>query len=317
LSPDADDLSERLEALLEEARTAKATDALRPALERFLAETRPAAAATADGEVPERFGMIGDAASMKRVFDLIERVGPADVAVLVLGETGTGKELVARAVHDVSSRKGRFVAENCAAVPANLFESELFGHKRGSFTGAVADRDGHFVAADGGTLFLDEIGDMPLDMQAKLLRALETGEVRPVGSNAMRRVDVRIVAATNRDLERAVKARTFRQDLFYRLNVVRIELPPLRERRADIPLLGRTFLTRIAAETGEVPRTLGAEAMGALEAWEWPGNVRQLENEMRRVTALGRGQVELEDLSPAIRARVGSSEETGDAADRR
>jgi len=286
---------EELARLAAEARAAGREDELAQALWAALDGLRAAPAA---GEWPGRFGMISGAVEMKPVFELIERVAPSDVPVLVNGETGTGKELVAHALHDRSRRaKKTFLAENCAAVPANLLESELFGHKKGSFTHAIADRPGHFVTADGGTLFLDEIGDMPLDMQSKLLRVLETGELRPVGSSQVVRVDVRIVAATHRDLAAMVQQRQFREDLFYRLNVIRIQLPPLRERTGDIRLLARYFLGTLAAPGVE----LAPEALAALEAFSWPGNVRQLENELRRATALTRGQIGLEDLSPEVR----------------
>ena len=203
--------------------------------------------------------MIGASAAMLGVYDLIERVAPSDVPVLVQGETGTGKELVARALHEYGPRKGgRLMAENCAAVPENLLESELFGHKKGAFTGATQDREGHFVAADGGTVFLDEIGDMPLPMQAKLLRVLQDGEVRPVGSNASRRVDVRIVAATHRDLVEAAKDGSFREDLLFRLNVITIHLPPLRERAGDVERLVRSLLPGIAEEVGREARITDA-----------------------------------------------------------
>ena len=188
-------------------------------------------------------------------------------------------------------------------MPASLLESELFGHKRGSFTGAVADRDGHFVAADGGTLFLDEIGDMPLDMQVKLLRVLETGEVRPVGGNTTVRVDVRVVAATHRDLEAMVRRRAFREDLYYRLAVMRIELPPLRERPEDVEPLVRLFLELAARDDGVEPRALTEAALDALKGAPWPGNVRQLENEIRRASVLAKGTIDVGDLSPALVAR--------------
>jgi transcriptional regulator with GAF, ATPase, and Fis domain len=231
------------------------------------------------------------------VFDLIERVAPSDVPVMVYGETGTGKELVAHALHARSRRaKKTFLAENCAAVSPTLLESELFGHKKGSFTHAIVDRPGHFVAADGGTLFLDEIGDMPLEMQAKLLRVLESGEVRPVGANQTVKVDVRVVAATHRDLAVMVRERRFREDLYFRLHVVRIPLPPLRERPGDVELLTRHFL----AEFAPPGTSLAPEALEALVAYSWPGNVRQLENELRRATALTRGVIRRADLSPEV-----------------
>jgi transcriptional regulator with GAF, ATPase, and Fis domain len=222
------------------------------------------------------------------------------VSVLILGETGTGKEYAARAIHDGSDRRERaFVAENCAAVPANLLESELFGHVRGAFTGAVADRAGHFVVADKGTVFLDEIGDMPLAMQSKLLRVLQDGEVRPVGSNKVKMVDVRVVAATNKDLTAMCAERTFREDLFFRLNVITIDLPPLREREGDIALLTRHFLARVGEELGR-ELTLAGSASAVLEAWNWPGNVRELENEICRAAVLSGDTISAEDLSPRL-----------------
>ncbi len=262
----------------------------------------PEGAATAPDatDVPGRFGMIGDSLPMRELFALISRVASSDVPVLIQGETGTGKELVAKALHAESRRATKpLLAENCAAVPENLLESELFGHKKGSFTGAVEDRAGHFVVADGGTVFLDEIGDMPLPMQAKLLRVLQNGEVRPVGSNVTRKVDVRIVAATHRDLPEAVRGGTFREDLLFRLNVITLYLPPLRERAGDIALLARGLLPGIIAEVGREV-ALSAEAVEALQSWTWPGNVRELENELRRAVALSGDVIRPEDLSPRI-----------------
>ena len=252
--------------------------------------------------VPERFGMVGASPAMTRFFDMLAKVVHSDVSVLVLGETGTGKELVARAlVREGPRAKGPFVAVNCAAVPPNLLESELFGHKRGSFTGAVSDREGHFATAHGGTLFLDEIGDMPLPMQAKLLRALQEGEVRPVGSNRSRKVDVRVVAATHRDLLSESRAGTFREDLYYRLAVVTLALPPLRERAGDVALLVRALLPRLAAELGLPGAVVLPEALTVLEAWPWPGNVRELENELRRALALAPGPIGPDELSAHLR----------------
>jgi transcriptional regulator with GAF, ATPase, and Fis domain len=245
--------------------------------------------------------MVAASPAMQVMFDLLERVVKSDVAVLIQGETGTGKELVAKALHEYGPRKGKpFLAENCAAVPADLLESELFGHKRGSFTGAIADRPGHFVAADGGTVFLDEIGDMPLAMQSKLLRVLQEGEVRPVGSNKVVHVDVRIVAASNKDLRAMCRNATFREDLYFRLAVVTIQLPPLRERKGDVRHLVRFFLERVKLEMNREAR-LDEEALTLLERWRWPGNVRELENEIRRAVALSAsGSIDAAALSPAI-----------------
>ncbi|MEM1448043.1 MAG: sigma 54-interacting transcriptional regulator [Planctomycetota bacterium] len=296
------DLARDADALLDRARRSGALDALRA---HFMAAAEAAAAVGPDGEPsgdePEgRFGMLGASPAMQEVYALIERVAPSDVPVLIQGETGTGKELVARALHENSARReNRLLAENCAAVPENLLESELFGHKKGAFTGAVEDRPGHFVAADGGTVFLDEIGDMPLPMQAKLLRVLQDGEVRPVGSNATRRVDVRIIAATHRDLPTAVQSGAFREDLLFRLNVITIHLPPLREREGDVARIARGLLPGIAEEVGR-SASLSQEALGALEAWRWPGNVRELENELRRAVALSDGTIGIDDLSPRV-----------------
>ena len=248
-------------------------------------------------------GMIGESAPVKRVRDLIDRVGPSDVSVLVEGETGTGKELVARAVHRVSARKnGPFVAINCAAVPVNLLESELFGHARGAFTDAKNAREGLFVQASGGTLFLDEIGEMPLEMQAKLLRALQERTVRPVGGNTEIPFDTRIVTATHRDLENECNARRFREDLYYRINVVKIPVPPLRDRGNDIVLLATWFLKKSCARSGREEIGLSPQVASLLLSYEWPGNVRELENCMERAVALARfSQVSAEDLPEKIK----------------
>ena len=293
--------AERLAALRAEAELEGRADELAEALWTTLDALRAPEVA---GEFPGRFGLIGESAPMRAVYELIEKVAPSDVPVLVHGETGTGKELVARALHARSRRaKKVFLAENCAAVSPSLLESELFGHKKGSFTHAIADRPGHFVAADGGTMFLDEIGDMPLEMQSKLLRVLENGELRPVGASAVVRVNVRVIAASHRDLEAMVKERRFREDLYYRLNVVRVVLPPLRARGSDVALLVRFFLARFAGPGVE----LAPEALAALVAHPWPGNVRQLENELRRATALTRGRIGLADLSPELQTQVQGS----------
>ena len=296
----------RLEELLAEAREAGALGELAPLLREALAADAAAAPPEdpTGAAIPERFGMVGDSPAMRKVFALLEKVVGSQVPVLIQGETGTGKELVAKALHQNGARAEKpFMAENCAAVPAELLESELFGHKRGSFTGAVADRAGHFVVADGGTVFLDEIGDMPLAMQAKLLRVLQDGEIRPVGSNRSRRVDVRVIAATNQDLRTMCGQGTFREDLYFRLNVITIQLPPLRERKGDVAHLVRFFLGRFGAEMGLETR-IDPEALRALERWRWPGNVRELENEVQRDLALSGGRIRLDDLSPGVRAGV-------------
>jgi transcriptional regulator with GAF, ATPase, and Fis domain len=288
-------LRARLAALVDEARRAGTL----ADLERAWRELAAAASAPS-GAIPARFGIVGDSPKMRAVYELLGKVAPTDVSVLILGETGTGKELVAQALHEHGRRKSKpFLAENCAAVPPNLLESELFGHTKGSFTGAIADRPGHFVAANGGTVFLDEIGDMPLAMQSKLLRVLQEGEVRPVGSNKVLKVDVRIVAATNKDLAAMTKQGTFREDLYFRLNVITIQLPPLRERTGDVRHLVRFFLQRVSAEMG---RAIGItdEALAALEAWRWPGNVRELENVIRRAAVFADGAIVPGDLGAPI-----------------
>ncbi len=233
----------------------------------------------------QRFsGIIGESSAMTKLFDQLKKVVDTRVTVLIEGETGTGKELIASAVHHWSKRADKlFVATNSAAMPENLIESELFGHKKGAFTGATDDKPGLFVIADGGTLFLDEIGEMPLPTQAKLLRVLQEGEVRPVGSNQVKQVDVRIVAATNRELEKEVSEGRFREDLYYRLKVFPLRVPPLRERREDIPLLAGYFLTRYVQEFGREVGGFSQQAMELLQSYKWPGNVRELENEVQRL----------------------------------
>jgi DNA-binding NtrC family response regulator len=245
---------------------------------------------------------IGQSPAMKRVVDLVSRVAENEASVLIQGETGTGKELVARALHAVSGRSGPFVAINCAAVPANLLESELFGHVRGAFTDAKAPRRGLFLEATGGTLFLDEIGEMPAEMQPKLLRALQERTVRPVGSNTELECDCRIVAATHRDLEAEVEKKRFREDLFYRINVVKIDVPPLRDRGSDVLQLADFFLQRLAERGGRQRLSLSPQAAERILAYKWPGNVRELENAMERAMALARyEQVGLQDLPDKVR----------------
>ncbi|MBW6525670.1 nitrogen regulation protein NR(I) [Sphingomonas sp. RHCKR7] len=258
--------------------------------------TRTVAAALARGGAAaehvaveeEQLPLIGRSPAMQDVYRVIARVISNDLTVLVSGESGTGKELVARAIHDLGARRAApFVPINMAAIPRELIEAELFGHERGAFTGAAQRSAGRFEQAAGGTLFLDEIGDMPIEAQTRLLRVLQSGEFTTVGGARTIRADVRIVAATNRDLQQAVAAGQFREDLYYRLNVVPVALPALRERRGDIAELARHFLDR-AAEAGLPRKTLDAEAVAALEAHDWPGNVRELENLLRRLAALSR-----------------------------
>lgn len=246
--------------------------------------------------------LLGESASMRRLDDLIARVADSDASVLVTGESGTGKELVARALHQRGRRAGGpFVALNCAAVPEALLESELFGHVRGSFTDARADRSGLFVQASGGTLLLDEIGEMPLGLQPKLLRALQERKVRPVGAAAEVDFDARIVAATNRDLEPMVDEGRFREDLFFRINVIHLEAPPLRARGNDTLLLAQRFLEQYAARAGKKIGTLSAEVARRLLAYPWPGNVRELQNCMERAVALARyDRLTVDDLPERI-----------------
>lgn len=245
---------------------------------------------------------IGDSAVMANVFKMIERVANTNSTVLISGESGTGKELVARALHYNSDRADKlFIPVNCGAIPAGLLESELFGHIRGAFTGATANRMGRFQAADGGTLFLDEIGEMSPDLQVKLLRALQYQQIEPVGSVKPIEIDARIIAATNVDLELAVTDRRFREDLFYRLNVIPIVMPALRERKGDIPLLTSFFLKQYNAEKKCDVVMRDESVMNVLMSYEWPGNVRELENMVQRLVILkGQGEIELKDLPPKL-----------------
>lgn len=245
----------------------------------------------------------GKSEPMRQLFGVLPEVARSGATVLISGESGTGKELVARAVHDLSHRsEGPFVAVNCAAIPEALLESELFGHVRGAFTGADRQRAGRFAAAQGGTLFLDEIGDLPFSLQVKLLRALDQGEYTPLGTNYPRHADARLVTATNRDLEQEMQQGRFREDLYYRLNVVGLKLPPLRERREDIPLLVDYFLQRLAAERGEPLRRLIPAAMSRLMDHRWPGNVRELYNALEHALVLAQGgAIEPRHLPEALR----------------
>jgi two-component system response regulator PilR (NtrC family) len=249
--------------------------------------------------------LLGKSAAMGRLYDMIRKIAPTRTSVLLVGESGTGKELAARALHELGPRADRpFVAVNCGAIPEALLESELFGHVKGAFTGASGDKDGLFQAADGGTLFLDEIGELPLPMQVKLLRALQEKRIKPVGGVAESEVDVRVVAATNRDLETEVERGSFRQDLFYRLNVIQIRMPPLRERREDVPLLVEHFLRKFSAEHGRAVTEIDPAAMSALTGYNFPGNVRELENLIERaVTLSSDARITLDSL-PDLRPGV-------------
>jgi len=259
-----------------------------------------------------RIKIIGVSKVLQDVFKVVGRVAKSDAPVLVTGESGTGKELVAKAIHEYSPRRQKdLLAINCGAIPDNLLESELFGHEKGSFTGAIARRAGRFEQADGGTLFLDEIGDMPASVQVKLLRVLQDGTFSRVGSNETQTTDARIVAATNKNLAEEVTAGRFREDLYYRLNVVEVKLPPLRERPEDIPLLAEFFLRRITRKNGMARMRLSAEATAILQDHRWPGNVRELENTMARACALAGSNV----LLPAdimLATAPGASEESID-----
>jgi two-component system response regulator PilR (NtrC family) len=257
---------------------------------------------------PNRFGdLIGKSQAMRETFALVDKVADARTTVLVSGESGTGKELIARALHQRSRRRaGPFVAVNCGAIPAELLESELFGHRKGAFTGATADRRGLFEQASGGTLFLDEVGDLPAPLQVKLLRALQERTVRPVGANVEIAVDARVVAASNRNLREEVEKGDFRSDLFYRLNVVQVHLPPLRHRPEDVPILLDHFLAHFARELGRPAPALSHEALQALMRYPWPGNVRELENAVERaVTLAEREVVGVAELPEPLRAASG------------
>jgi formate hydrogenlyase transcriptional activator len=232
-------------------------------------------------------GIVGQSSGLRHVLSLVETVGPSDSTVLLLGETGTGKELIARAIHDRSRRKDRTLVKlNCAAIPTGLLESELFGHERGAFTGAISQKIGRLELADQGTLFLDEVGDIPTEIQPKLLRALQEREFERLGSTRTQKVNVRLVAATNRDLEKMIASREFRSDLYYRLNVFPIRIPPLRERPEDIPLLVRYFTQKYARRMEKQIESIPATAMKKLASWHWPGNIRELENFIERSVIL-------------------------------
>jgi len=260
--------------------------------------------------------MIGVSRPLQDVFKIVGRVSQTDAPVLITGESGTGKELVARAVHEYNPRRqGDLVAINCGAIPENLLESELFGHEKGAFTGAVARRTGRFEQCDGGTLFLDEIGDMPASVQVKLLRILQEGTFSRVGSNETLSSDVRIVAATNKDLALEVSQGNFREDLYYRLNVVEINLPPLRDRPEDIPLLAEFFLQRLARKQGMARMRLSGEAVETLQKHHWPGNVRELENTVARACALSTSDLLLPEDMPFARSPFSRNEKLNSAFD--
>ena len=248
-------------------------------------------------------GLIGDDKAMQAVYDLIRKVAPTPLSVLIRGESGTGKELVAQAVHQTSNRANHpFVCCNCAALAPGVLESELFGHVKGSFTGAVRNRKGRFLEADGGTLFLDEIGDMNIELQTRLLRVLQEGEFEPVGSTQTCKVDVRVISATHKDLEQAIADGDFRGDLFYRINTVTIDVPPLRQRKGDIALLCQFLIDQMGERLNKQVRRVGAQALACLESYDWPGNVRELENAILRAMALAQGEeITAADLPANIR----------------
>jgi DNA-binding NtrC family response regulator len=274
---------------------------------------RVAARRSSERESARRIGgMVGESGALRTVVDQVDLVADTDATVLVTGESGTGKELVARAIHDRSRRRGPLVRMNCAAIPESLFESELFGHARGSFTGALNDRVGRFEAAQGGTLFLDEIAEMPLAMQPKLLRVIQEKELERVGETRPRKVDVRIVAATNRKLEAEVEGGRFRADLFYRLNVFPIEIPPLRERREDVPLLAEHFVQAAARRLRRPAARLTEAALRLLMSRDWPGNIRELENVIERAVILaGDGPLRFDAPAAVVPVRTQSSASTG------
>lgn len=252
--------------------------------------------------------IVGKSDSLQKIFALVQKVAGTNATVLIQGESGTGKELIARAIHLNSSRSSQpFLAVNCGALPESILESELFGHTKGSFTGAVADKKGLFRSASGGTLFLDEIGEMPLALQVKLLRALQEHEVTPVGAAASVKFDARIIAATNKNLEEEVKANRFREDLFYRLNVIEMSLPSLRERREDIPLLAKHFAAKSARSQNAAEKPVSREAMAALVNYDWPGNVRELENAIERAFILSGEEIDIDSFPAKVRDNASRS----------
>ena len=262
--------------------------------------------------------VIGASRQMQDLFKLVNRAARSASTVLVTGESGTGKELIARSIHSMSQRHGEFVAVNCAAIPAELMESELFGHTGQAFTGARQARSGLFESADGGTIFLDEIGEMPLALQPKLLRVLQEGTVRRVGQDREREINLRVIAATNRDLEKEVNEGRFREDLYWRLNVIHLHIPPLRERPFDIPLLVEHFLNKITDKSGRPPLNVTPETLAILTAYKWPGNARELENAIERAVALAEsGNLIPEDLPDRVRNQAGATTLIARARERR
>ena len=244
---------------------------------------------------------IGASPPMQRVYELIKRVADTDVSVLIRGESGTGKELAARAVHNLSSRAEKeMITVNCPALPANILESEMFGYRKGAFTGALRDKKGLFLSAANSSILLDEIGDLPIELQTKLLRVLQEGEVRPLGQSSNIKIDVRVIASTNQPLEEKIKTGEFREDLFYRLNVVTINMPPLRELAEDIEKISKAFLEKYAMQYGEENLTFSSRAMNYILSYSWPGNVRELQNAVKRAVILKKGNIiELEDMQPS------------------
>jgi len=263
-----------------------------------------------------RSPLVGESQAIQTVFNTIEKVAQTDSTVLIGGESGTGKELVARAIHEASARASKpLVTINCGAIPAELLEAELFGHMKGAFTGATQNRQGRFELAHGGTIFLDEVGELPLNLQVKLLRVLQTRQFEPVGSSRTIEVDVRIIAATNRNLEEAVTKREFREDLFYRLNVIPVKIPSLRERKSDIPILVKHFVDQFNTVTGHTVEAPSGQILEALTAYDWPGNIRELENLMERLVILkGQGTVDLGDLPHRIFQQYAEGRPAGSGA---
>jgi transcriptional regulator with PAS, ATPase and Fis domain len=261
---------------------------------------------TTNGTPDSAAFLIGEHSLIQKITQLVRKVAATDATILIMGESGTGKELVARAIHAVSPRADRpFIPVNCGAIPAELLESEMFGHERGAFTGAIGQRAGMFQLANGGTIFLDEVGEMSATLQVKLLRVLQDREVRPVGADRSLKVDVRVIAASNKELAAEVESGNFREDLFYRLQVIPIVMPPLRERRSDIPLLVRHFLEKHGRKRVTHPTEISEEAMVHLWEYDWPGNVRELENLLERLMILSEdGRIGIEHLPPSIRSFI-------------